>query len=144
MSSGSAARRVRAAWTAASRRFAPASSACLANSTIRIAFFRRQPDQDHEADLRQDVVVHTPQQHTADRRQQAHGTIRITASGSSTLSYCAASSRNTNTTRKAERHRGGIAGGLFLQGAISVHSKPKPAGRFAANKLFHRGDRLAC
>src|SRR6266849_6795231 len=36
-------RRVRAASTAASHRFAPRSSACLANSTIRIAFLAANP-----------------------------------------------------------------------------------------------------
>ncbi len=69
------------------------------------------------------------------------GTIRITASGSSTLSYCAASSRNTNTTARLNAITA-VLPATFSCKAISVHSKPKPDGRFRQD-LFHGGDRLA-
>ena len=43
------------------------------------------------------------------------GTIRITASGSVQLSYCAASSRKTKTTEAAKMSRPEFAGKLLLQ-----------------------------
>ena len=59
------------------------------------------------------------------------GTIRITASGSRMLSYCAASSRNTNTTASVNATVA-VLPATFSCSAISVHSKPKPVGRLAA------------
>ena len=42
-------------------RQAVCSCCCLANSTISTAFFAGQAGQHHEADLREEVVVHAPQ-----------------------------------------------------------------------------------
>ena len=64
----------------------------------------RQPDQHHEADLREDGDCPCPADvHADDREQSRHiGTTRMTASGSVQLSYWAASTRNTNTTARAK------------------------------------------
>ena len=71
----------------------------------------RQADQHHEADLREDVVVHARAVPHADSAASRHiGTTRMTASGSGQLSYCAASTRKTNTTAKREDDRRGVAG----------------------------------
>jgi hypothetical protein len=51
-------RRVRAACTAVSTEATPLRL-WRANSTIRIAFFGSQPDENNEADLRQDVDGHS-------------------------------------------------------------------------------------
>ena len=59
------------------------------------------------------------------------GTIRITASGSVQLSYCAASSRKTNTTEAAKISRPELPAS-FSCSASSVHSKPKPGGSVSA------------
>ena len=55
------------------------------------------------------------------------GTISTTASGSSQLSYSAASSRNTNVTANPKAIIA-VLPASFSCSAISVHSKPKPCG----------------
>ena len=59
------------------------------------------------------------------------GTIRITASGSVQLSYCAASSRKTKTT-DSRRRSARCRPPDVSWNASSVHSKPKPSGSFSA------------
>jgi hypothetical protein len=90
--------RKRAASTAASQRLRPRSSSCLANSTIRIAFFAASPISTTKPTCVR-MLLSCPRSTTPTIDATRHiGTIRITATGSVRLSYCAASTRNTNTT----------------------------------------------
>ena len=58
----------------------------------------REAHQHHEADLREDVVV-LPRSITPRRAESTLiGTMRMMASGSDQLSYCAASTRKTKST----------------------------------------------
>ena len=59
------------------------------------------------------------------------GTMRMTASGNSQLSYKAASRRNTKTTA-SPKARIAVLPASFSCRAISVHSKPKPDGSLVA------------
>ncbi len=90
--------RSRAASTAASMRSRPWSSICLANSTIRIAFFAARPISTTKPTWVR-ILLSCPRSTTPTIEATRHiGTIRMTASGSVRLSNCAASTRNTNTT----------------------------------------------
>lgn len=91
-------RRERAAWTAASNRFMPSSSPCLANSTIRIAFFAASAISTTRPTWVR-MLLSIARRFTPSSAARMHiGTIRITASGSVSASYWAASTRKTNTT----------------------------------------------
>jgi hypothetical protein len=92
-----------------------------------------ESDQHHEADLVR-MLLSIPRSSTPLIAANRHmGTIRITASGSSKLSYCAAKSRNTNATARLNAIVA-VLPPTFSCSAISVHSKPKPAGRLAARR----------
>ena len=88
----------------------------------------READQHDEADLREDVVVHAAQ---PARRTSADstpiGTIRMMASGSDQLSYCAASTRKTNSTTSAKMKMRGVAGRALLEGELRPLEARSPA-----------------
>ena len=93
-------------------------------------------DQHDQADLREDVVVHARAGHTPLMRARTHiGTIRMTASGSVQLSYCAASTRKTNSTAIGEESGAVLPDRLLLEGE---------AGPFEAEagRQVSRGDLL--
>ena len=62
------------------------------------------------------------------------GTIMITASGSVRLSYCAARTRNTNTTASTKANIA-VLPALICWKASVVHSVAKPSGRVSAASL---------
>ncbi len=94
--------RVRAACSAAVQRVSPRSSSCLANSTIRIAFFAASPTST-TSPICVRILSSKPRRLTPRIAASRHiGTIRMTANGSTSDSYCAASSRKTNTTASAK------------------------------------------
>ena len=64
--------RVRAASTAASNRLMPSSSACLANSTIRIAFLAASPTSTTNPTCARMLTSMPAEQEAGDRGQQAH------------------------------------------------------------------------
>ena len=79
-------RRVLAAATAASKRVCPASSACFANSTMRIAFLAARPTST-TSPISTRMLRSSPRRLTPIMAAKMHiGTMRITASGSSQLS----------------------------------------------------------
>ena len=69
------------------------------------------------------------------------GTIRMTASGSVRLSYCAASTRNTNTTASREGEHRGVAGLDLLVGQRRPFIGEAVGQRFGG-ELLHDLDRL--
>jgi len=71
---------------------------------------------------------------------RAHGTIKMTRGQTAPLRIGRRSREKPNTT-DAERHHRRVAA-AFSCNAISVHSKPKPAGSWRRASL-HGGDRLA-
>ncbi len=89
-------RRSLAASTAARAGSNPSSCFALANSTIKIAFLAARPISTISPicvnTLLSPPLIMTP----AIAAKSVKGTIRITASGSRKLSYCAASTRNTS------------------------------------------------
>ena len=94
-------KRSRAALTAAWKRLLPVASFWRANSTMRIAFFAASPTRTISptctSTLLSQPVTQIP--NIADRMHM--GTMSTMASGSIQLSYCAASTRNTNKTASA-------------------------------------------
>ena len=93
--------RSRHASSTASRSGTPASWRCLANSTIRMAFLLASPTSTTKP-ICVKMVMSMPATSTPATEQSRHiGTTRITANGSFQLSYCAANTRNTNTTASA-------------------------------------------
>ena len=70
------------------------------------------------------------------------GTIRITASGSVRLSYCAARTRNTNTTASTKANIA-VLPALICWKASVVHSLAKPSGSVRGRELVHDLNRLA-
>jgi len=102
-------KRKRAASTVASKRGLPSWCNCLANSTMRIAFLQARPTQHDQADLHEDVHRQMRDQHAGDRAQETHGTTRMTASGSTQLSYSADSARKTANTAAAKTRAVGVA-----------------------------------
>ena len=73
-----------------------------ANSTIRIAFLQARPTSTRNPIcvkmLLSPLVSHTPVM----AQSRDMGTIRMTASGSDQLSYCAASTRNASSTQSGK------------------------------------------
>ena len=127
----------------ASRRDRPDSRLCLANSTIRIAFLLARPTSTTKPIcvkmLMSEWEAWTPSR-VASQSQWVNatpvseprmhiGTTRMTASGSAQLSYCAASTRNTNTTAsgKIRLFQTFLAASTWMK-LISVHSKFMPCG----------------
>ena len=91
--------RRRQASSAASTTERPACSSSRANSTIRIAFFDASPTSTNSA-ICVKMLLSPPVSFTPSSAHRIDiGTIRITASGSVQLSYCAASTRNTSSTQ---------------------------------------------
>ncbi len=77
----------------------PANSSSRANSTIRMAFFGRQPHQHDQTDLGEHVVVALGQPDAEPcAASKPIGTIMMIDSGSVRLSYSAASTRNTSSS----------------------------------------------
>ena len=135
--------RVRAARTAAS----PAACTLLLRLARELDDQDRvlggQTDQHDEADLRQDVDRHARASNSPVTDASRHiGTISTTASGSFQLSYCAASTRNTN---RAAAPNTSIVGVPFCccWKAISVHSKPMPGGKTLPREFLHPVQRRA-
>ena len=119
--------RVRAAVTAASPGVAPASSVWRANSTIRIAFFAASPTSTTKP-ICASTSIAIPRIKSPVTEASRHiGTIITTASGRFQLSYCAASTRNTNRAAAPNTSRDEVPG-CCCWNASSVHSKPMPGG----------------
>ena len=96
-------KRSRLALRAASRRGVPCSRCCLANSTMRMAFLPASPTSTTKPICVKMFTSRAASTTAPVTEQSRHiGTTRITASGSDQLSYCAASTRNTNTTPRAK------------------------------------------
>ena len=103
-----------------------------------------EADQHDEPDLGEDIVVHARVSDTPTRADsRLIGTIRMMASGSDQLSYCAASTRKTNSTDKREDDSGEIAGLPLLKGKLrpfEAHAlRHDLAGQFL--HLVERGGR---
>ena len=110
-------RRERAAWTAASNGSMPCSSSpWRANSTIRIAFLAASAISTIRPTWVR-ILLSSPRRLIPVIAASTHiGTIRITASGRVSDSYCAASTMNTHSTAISEDERRGVAGRLLLVG----------------------------
>ena len=95
-------RRAPAASTAASMAVSPRSSACLANSTIRIAFFAASAMSTIRP-ICVRMLLSSPRRFTpVIAANRVIGTMRMIDSGSRRLSNCAASTRKTNTTERVK------------------------------------------
>ena len=126
--------RSRVASTAASHRLRPMSSSCRANSTIRMAFLAASPISTTKPTWVR-MLLSCPRKMTPVMAATRHiGTIRITASGSVRLSYCAASTRNTNTTASTKANMA-VLPALICWNASEVHSVAKPSGSDSAASL---------
>ena len=91
--------RKRQASITASSRGRPSSSISRANSTIRIAFFAASPTSTTKP-IWVRMLTSCPMIRTPMVAANRHiGTIRITANGKLHEPYCAASTRNTNSTQ---------------------------------------------
>ena len=131
-------RRERAAWTAASNGFMPCSSSpCRANSTIRIAFLAASAISTIRPTWVR-ILLSSPRRLMPVIAASTHiGTIRITASGRVSDSYCAASTMNTHSTAMAKIERRGVAGRLLLVGEAGPFEGE--AGRQVLRReLLHR------
>jgi len=125
-------RRLCAARTTASIGESPSSSACLANSTIRIAFLAASA-MSTTRPIWVRILLSIPRRFTPIiAASSVIGTIRMIASGSIRLSNCAASTRNTNSTAAANTIIAALPAS-FCWKAISVHSAEKPCGSLAAS-----------
>ena len=90
--------RSRQASTAASTADRPRSCACRANSTIRMAFLAARPISTIRPICTR-MLLSSPRKDTpSSAASTPSGTISTIANGSTQLSYCAASARNTNST----------------------------------------------
>ena len=76
---------------------------------------RGKADQDHEADLGQDVVVHAAQQNAADRRKQAHRHDQDHRERKQHALVLRGEQQEHEHDGQTESHDGGIAGDLLLQ-----------------------------
>ena len=134
--------RVRAARTAASQRLSPSSSACLANSTIKIAFFAARPMSTTKP-ICVRMLLSMPRSSRPLTAANRHiGTIRMTARGSRMLSYCASEEQKDEHHREGECNHRFVAGDLFLQGnlgPLEAKARWQPLG----DDLFHGGDSLS-
>ena len=113
---------------------APCSCRCLRELDDQDGVLAREADEHEEADLREDVVVAALELDA--RRAPASsdiGTIRMMASGSEKLSYCAASTRNTNSTHSGKTNSAALPASICWN-ARSVHSK-----RHAVRQRSRRG-----
>lgn len=78
------------------------SSYCLATSTIRMAFLDASPTSTTKP-IWVRMLLSIPIQAIPAMADRRHiGTIRMMASGRDQLSYCAASTRNTNRTQSGK------------------------------------------
>ena len=94
--------RRREASMAASVRFRPASCNCLANSTMRMAFLQANPIST-TSPIWVKRLLSRPRSQTPKIAKSRHiGTMRMMASGSDQLSYCAASTRNIISTQSGK------------------------------------------
>ena len=84
--------------TVASKAVLPSSCSCLANSTIRMAFLLARPTSTTRPICVKMLLSIRASQMPAMAASKHIGTIRMIAIGSDQLSYCAASTRKTNTT----------------------------------------------
>ena len=92
-------KRNRQASIAASIGASPCSTRSLANSTIRMAFLQAKPTSTMKP-ICVSTLLSEPLSHTPIMANSRHiGTMRITASGSAQLSYCADRIRNTSITQ---------------------------------------------
>jgi len=91
-------RRRRAPSSAASIKSRPFANSALANSTIRIAFFRREANQHDQSDLRIDAKVVTAQPDAKKCTEDRYGAVSSTENGRDQLSYSAARIRKTKTS----------------------------------------------
>ena len=108
-------RRSFTASSVASRRGRPASRFSLANSTIRIAFLLARPTSTTKPICVKMLMSPPVRQATPVIELSMHiGTTRMTASGSAQLSYWAASTKNTNTTRQRENQLSHVLSGVDL------------------------------
>ena len=82
-------------------------------------------------------VSHTP----AMAHSRHIGTMRMTASGSDQLSYCAASTRKTSRTHSGKTN-GGVAGQPLLVGQVGP-LEADAVGQRLARQALHDGHRLA-
>ena len=81
------------------------------------------------------ILLSSPRRMTPEIAATRHiGTIMITASGSVRLSYCAASTRNTNTTARMKANIA-VLPALICWKASDVHSVAKPGGSVSAATL---------
>ena len=76
----------------------PWSCSCLANSTIRIAFLAASPISTTRPICVKMSLFNFASQTPAMAANKHIGTMRMIDSGNDQLSYCAESTRNTNTT----------------------------------------------
>ncbi len=114
---------------------------CLANSTMRMAFLLARPTSTTKP-ICVKMVTSIRATTTPTTEQSRHiGTTRMTANGSFQLSYCAARTRNTNTTARANDIHGRAAG-------LELHvGQLRPVVGHRVRQLFlgdlpHQGDGL--
>ena len=102
--------RTRAASTAASNRTAPSAVGRGRELDDQDGVLARQTDQDHEADLHENVDVHAAEGYARQRARKHIGTTRTTASGSDQLPYGPASTKKTSTAPSTNGLTGSAAG----------------------------------
>ena len=113
--------RSRAASTVASMSGLPSSNNCLANSTIRMAFFAARPTSTRKP-ICTKISIGSDATIMPTTAQSKHmGTTRITAKGSRQLSYLAASTRKIAPTPRANMMTT-CAPSWSCRYMISVHS----------------------
>ena len=94
--------RSRQASIAAAMTSMPPSTRSRANSTIRIAFLQASPTSTMKP-ICVRMLLSEPDSHTPSIADSRHmGTMRMIASGSDQLSYCAARIRKTSSTHSAK------------------------------------------
>ena len=139
-SSGSAAAGCAPPATAASHRLAPSSSACRANSTIRMAFLAARPTSTTRPICDQDVVVEAAQQHAEDRGEQAHRHDQDDRQRQQPALVHAPPAAGRRTPRPGRRRSSAVLPASFsCRRARSIRSRSPPAG-VCGGDLLHRRD----
>ncbi len=134
--------RKRTASSVASRSERPCCCCCLANSTIRMAFLLASPTNTTKP-IWVKIVTSIRASPMPTMEQSKHmGTTRITARGRPQLSYCAASTRKTNTTRQREDVDGRISRFELQERQLGPIGRRRSWQLFA-REVLHQGDALA-
>ena len=121
-------RRRRTASSVASNSALPWACSCVANSTIRMAFFEARPTVVKRPTWKYTSLSSPRRLVKMTAPSTPSGTPRITASGTVQLSYRAARHRNTNSTEMAYSS-GACAPACFSWYEAPDHSWPMPVGR---------------